>query len=207
MTLIACHECGNSVSTEAASCPKCGAPISALISHRKRWGVGTWIAATAGVTFALVAIFIFPEARTVIADYNKAAAKAAAATSPWTYFEKQDPVTKVVTAYAGKHLSDKNLPGVFSTILWSCPNKKIENLNVEITTFRDDATKSSLAQVADADVKFRFDGVARSQSFGNLFDRKREYENSVVIYVTSFGFGAVVSDLVTSSRRRWPKPS
>ena len=35
MALITCHECQNPVSTEAASCPKCGAPVKVLLAMNK----------------------------------------------------------------------------------------------------------------------------------------------------------------------------
>lgn len=38
MTLIKCHECGTDVSTEAAACPKCGAPVKKTVSAKKMTG-------------------------------------------------------------------------------------------------------------------------------------------------------------------------
>ena len=36
MALINCAECGNQVSDSAASCPKCGAPVAAMLSPATR---------------------------------------------------------------------------------------------------------------------------------------------------------------------------
>lgn len=41
MALFGCTECGEKVSSEAATCPKCGAPVSAMIkkidANRRKW--------------------------------------------------------------------------------------------------------------------------------------------------------------------------
>lgn len=40
MALIACKECGESVSSEAKACPKCGAPVPQAKNHGWAWLIG-----------------------------------------------------------------------------------------------------------------------------------------------------------------------
>ncbi len=42
MALIKCHECGNDVSTEAASCPKCGAKVRVVSSPIQPKNLTPW---------------------------------------------------------------------------------------------------------------------------------------------------------------------
>lgn len=56
MTIVACKECGHGVSTQAVSCPNCGAPTSGVPAPRSH-GAGTWqsimlVLATLGVIAA-----------------------------------------------------------------------------------------------------------------------------------------------------------
>lgn len=75
MALTACKECGNQVSTLAASCPKCGAPVAdrapaamvcrhcniQLVAHEKTSMVSTaGILGAVGFLIGLVALFASP---------------------------------------------------------------------------------------------------------------------------------------------------
>jgi predicted amidophosphoribosyltransferase len=54
MALIACHECGNQVSTKSPTCPSCGAPVKSVINRTKSVGRWIWYAAS-----ALVIVVVF----------------------------------------------------------------------------------------------------------------------------------------------------
>lgn len=55
MALVNCKECGGSVSTSAATCPKCGAPVPSIASKARTLGGQLWL-----VTKLLVgALFFF----------------------------------------------------------------------------------------------------------------------------------------------------
>ena len=52
LAIIACHDCGNEVSTEAKACPKCGAKVKAPTSG------STWL--VAGIAgFLMISFFIW----------------------------------------------------------------------------------------------------------------------------------------------------
>lgn len=46
MALLACSECGRQVSSKAAACPACGAPVAAPVLAGKQNGVGVTTQAT-----------------------------------------------------------------------------------------------------------------------------------------------------------------
>jgi hypothetical protein len=82
--------------------------------------------------------------------------------SPWVYYQKQDPVTKVTTGFARAHLTSPDLSGAVSEVSWSCPGAKIEDLEVEVSTYHDDQNSSALPQDMTAHIPYRFDGVVRT---------------------------------------------
>jgi len=61
VALIECHECGKSISSQAASCPHCGAPLSApsvSVARKKSHGAGCAVAIVLFLAFVGFVMFV-----------------------------------------------------------------------------------------------------------------------------------------------------
>lgn len=58
MTMQACHECGEQVSSQASTCPRCGAPVRSRRSAIRKIGRTIWLA-VAGLVVALTGWIAF----------------------------------------------------------------------------------------------------------------------------------------------------